>query len=234
MLGGHTVADTRQPQLLYLPPPFSCYVFPEKDVRWEMLTESPTQGQLSGLGKTKQWTVRAGDKEAPDAAWMVADPPEGLEALSNLVAFKWRSMEAWFEEDDEVFVHPRDPYHRIDVLNSSRHVRVMVEGEVVADSHRPRLLFETHLPTRYYIPLADVRLDLLERSSTLTRCPYKGIASYWSVKVGGELKKDLAWTYELPIPESPKIENLVCFFNEKVDIEVDGEVIGSPPTPWSK
>jgi uncharacterized protein (DUF427 family) len=112
-------------------------------------------------------------------------------------------------------------------------VRVVVDGEVVADTHRPRLLFETSLPTRYYIPKTDVRMDLLEPTQTSTQCPYKGKAVYWSVRLGDKVLKDLVWGYPFPIPECPKIENLVCFYNEKVDIYVDDELQPRPETPWS-
>jgi uncharacterized protein (DUF427 family) len=142
-------------------------------------------------------------------------------------------MDAWFEEDDEVFVHPRDPYHRVDVLNSSRHVKVTLGGELVAETRRPRLLFETSLPVRYYIPMLDVKMELLDPSDTISRCPYKGVAAYWSVRAGGTVHPDLAWSYRSPIPECPKIENLIAFFNERVDLEVDEERLERPQTPWS-
>ena len=142
-------------------------------------------------------------------------------------------MDSWYEEDDEIFVHARDPYTRVDVLNSSRAVRVEVDGKVVAETKRPRLLFETGLPTRYYIPKQDVRMDLLERSESTTRCPYKGVASYWSLRLGNKHYQDLVWSYEAPIPECPKIENLLCFYNEKVDLYIDGERQDRPHTHWS-
>ncbi|MDQ3966496.1 MAG: DUF427 domain-containing protein, partial [Actinomycetota bacterium] len=141
--------------------------------------------------------------------------------------------DAWYEEDEEVFVHPRDPYHRVDILDSSRHVRVLVNGEVVAETDRPELLFETGLPTRYYIPPEDVREELLVPSDTTTQCPYKGVASYWSVDAGGELFEDLSWYYPEPLPEAAKISGLLCFFNERVDLEVDGEKQPRPRTRWS-
>ena len=147
--------------------------------------------------------------------------------------FRWNLMDAWYEEDDEVFVHPRDPNHRVDVLNSSRHVKIKVDGELVAETGRPRLLFETDLPVRYYFPRLDVRMDLLEPTDSVSRCPYKGVASYWSVRAGGKVHKDIAWSYKSPIPECPKIENLIAFYNEKVDIEVDGRAVERPMTPWS-
>jgi uncharacterized protein (DUF427 family) len=145
----------------------------------------------------------------------------------------WNEVDSWFEEDEEVFKHPRDPYHRVDVLNSSRHVRVMVGGVVVAESMKPRLLFETNLPTRYYLPKLDVRTDLLFPTLTSSVCPYKGTAEYWSVNVGGKSYVDIAWGYPSPVPEAAKIAGLVCFYNEKVDIEVDGQSLARPSTHFS-
>jgi uncharacterized protein (DUF427 family) len=110
---------------------------------------------------------------------------------------------------------------------------VRVGGVLVAESRRPRLLFETGLPVRYYLPKLDVRLDLLVPSPTRTRCPYKGEAVYWSVQAGGELAEDIVWSYPAPIPEAPKIENLLAFYNEKTDITVDGIVQERPATKWS-
>jgi uncharacterized protein (DUF427 family) len=142
-------------------------------------------------------------------------------------------MDAWYEEDEQIFVHPRDPYHRVDILESSRHVKVRVNGEVVAETQRPKILFETGLPPRYYIPPEDVSTDALVKSEKTTRCPYKGIASYWSVEAGGERMENLIWHYSEPIPEASKIKGHLCFFNEKVDIEVDGEKQEKPRTQWS-
>ncbi len=233
LLGGTTVADSGRGQLLYLPPPHNAYAFPREDVRWDLIRESTATDSVSGLGLVKLWSVEAGSKTAENAAWTVPQPPAGLDALAGLVMFRWNLMDAWYEEDDEVFVHPRDPGHRVDVLNSSRHVKVMVNGELVAETRRPRLLFETSLPVRYYIPRLDVRMELLEPTDTLTRCPYKGVASYWSVSAGGTTHQDLAWSYTSPIPECPKIENLIAFYNERVDLEIDGERLPRPRTPWS-
>lgn len=179
-----------------------------------------------------------GGRRAEKAAWTYPDPAAGLEALKDHIAFYWKEMDAWYEEDDEVFVHPRDPYHRVDVLRSSRHVRIEAAGQLVADSHRPCLLFETGLPTRYYLPKQDVRMDLFEPSRTTSQCPYKGIAVYWTMRAGRgggreQGPRDLLWAYPFPIPECPKIENLVSFYNEKVDITVDGEPQPRPTTIWS-
>jgi uncharacterized protein (DUF427 family) len=145
-------------------------------------------------------------------------------------------VDHWYEEDEEVFVHPRDPYHRVDILESSRHVKVRVNGEVVAQTDRPKLLFETGLPTRYYIPPEDVSQEALVESEKKTRCPYKGVASYWSVEAGGERVEDIVWYYPEPIPEAAKIKGLLAFFNEEVDLEVDLEVDCEekerPQTQW--
>jgi uncharacterized protein (DUF427 family) len=233
-LAGTMVADSKRAQLLFLPPPFNSYAFPRDDVRWDLLQDSGATTSMPGLGEIKLWSVSAGGKVAENAAWTFEQAPDGLEQLADLVVFIWPLMDAWYEEDDEVFVHPRDPYHRVDVLNSSRHVSVSVGGEVVAETRRPRLLFETSLPVRYYIPRLDVRMDLLEPTETTSRCPYKGVASYWSVRAGGKVHPDLAWSYKAPIPECPKIENLVAFYNERVDLDVDGERQVRPRTPWSE
>jgi uncharacterized protein (DUF427 family) len=178
--------------------------------------------------------VRVGDRAAEHAAWGYPAPPADRLGLRDHVAFEWPKMDAWFEEDDEVYVHARDPYKRVDVLHSSRHVRVVVAGEVVCDTRRPTLLFETGLPTRYYVPKTDVRMDLLEPTETETRCPYKGLASYYSVRIGSTVVRDIAWCYRHPIPECGKIENLVCFFDERVDaVYVDGQLEPRPRTRWS-
>jgi uncharacterized protein (DUF427 family) len=233
VVGGTTIADSRRAQLLYLPPPLNAYTFPRTDVRWDLVSESGAAVSMPGVGEVKRWSVTVGGTVKEDSVWTFPHPPDGLEPLAELVMFRWNLVDAWFEEDDEVFVHPRDPYHRVDVLNSSRHVQVSVGGVLLADTRRPRLLFETSLPVRYYIPKLDVRMELLQPSQTVSRCPYKGIASYWSVRAEGTVLPDLAWSYKSPIPECPKIENLIAFFDERVDLDVDGERMERPHTPWS-
>jgi uncharacterized protein (DUF427 family) len=118
-------------------------------------------------------------------------------------------------------------------MHSSRHIKILIDGVVVAESGRPRLLFETGLPTRYYLPKQDVRMELLERSDTVTRCPYKGEAQYYSVRIGDKLHKDLVWYYRYPVPECTKIQDLACFFNERVDLYEDNELLPRPISPWS-
>ena len=232
MLGGITVADSRAVMLMLENKRLAIYYFPVKDVRLDLFVPTRFTSNHPGKGQASFYSVKVGDRVAEKAAWRYLQPER--EDLKDYVAFYWDKMDAWFEEDDEVFVHPRDPYHRVDVLNSSRRVKIVVGGEVVAETTRPRLLFETGLPTRYYIPKVDARLDLLTPTNTTTRCPYKGKASYWTVKVNGKEFIDIVWGYPAPIPECPKIENLLCFYDEKVDaVYVDGELQPRPITPWS-
>ena len=162
-------------------------------------------------------------------------PLDGAPDLSAFVAFYWNKVDNWFEEDEEVFVHARDPYKRVDALRSSRHVEIRVHGETVADTTRPILLFETGLPTRYYIPKLDVRLDLLTPTDTVTRCPYKGQARYWNVTAGGRVVEDAGWSYTYPLPAMSSVAAHVCFFQERVDETwVDDEQVERPQTPWSR
>jgi uncharacterized protein (DUF427 family) len=232
-LGDTVVADSRRALLLrqYGPGRLPTYYFPRADVRMELLRPAAA-GQPAGA--TSRWAVVVGDRVAEDAASMELDPPPDLAALAGHITFAWHKMDAWYEEEEQVFVHARDPYKRVDVLPSSRHVRVVIAGETVADTRRPALLFETTLPTRYYIPPEDVRGDLLEPTRTTTRCPYKGVASYWSIRIGDQLARDVVWSYPDPIPECPKIKGLLCFFNERVDLYVDGELQPRPQTPWAE
>ena len=231
---GQIVANSRRVMLLREPGRQPVYYFPREDVRAEVLVPTGHATPCPAAGAGACWTVRVGDRTAEHAAWGDPDPPPHRLPLRGHVAFEWAKMDAWFEEDDEVYVHARDPYKRVDVLHSSRHVRVVVAGVLVAETRRPSLLFETGLPTRYYLPKTDVRMDLLVPTETETRCPYKGVASYYSVQVGATMAPDVAWCYRHPIPECSKIENLVCFYNERVDaLYVDGEIQPRPRTRWS-
>jgi uncharacterized protein (DUF427 family) len=227
--GGRKIADSKRALLAWEQGALSAYWFPKDDVALDLLTPDD---QASSAG-TLLWTLRVGDRVAEKAARSVVDPSGDRAQLKDHIALYWNKMDAWYEEDDEVFVHPRDPYHRVDVLRSSRHVRVEVNGQTVAETQRPSLLFETSLPTRYYIPKQDVRMDLLVPTETRTSCPYKGVASYWSVRAGDELVPDIVWAYPSPIPECAKIENMLSFFNERADIFVDGEREERPKTQWS-
>jgi len=228
-LGGETIADSKEPLLLigYGPDLLPTYFFGKECVRMDLLS-APFEKE----GK-RFWTVCAGDKLAHGAAWEYIDPPAAMAALKDQFTFEWSKMDAWYEEEEEVFVHARDPHKRVDVMPSSRHVKVVIAGTTIAETSRPRLLFETSLPTRFYIPQEDLHMEFLQPSEKRTRCPYKGEAIYWSVKIGEQIVEDVVWSYPSPIPENPKIKGLLCFFNEKVDLYVDGELQARPYTPWS-
>ena len=170
-------------------------------------------------------TIRAhgGSHEAP------AFRPDD-EALAGYVIVDFDAFDAWYEEDEPNVGHPRDPFHRIDIVRSRRHVRVEHDGVVVAESTEPYLLFEPPLPVRYYLPPQDVRMDLLSASETSTVCAYKGQASYWSL----EAEDDVAWSYPQPLREAAEVTDRLAFFNERIDIVVDGTPLERPETPWSR
>jgi len=230
-LGGELIADTKRLKLVWEVPYYPAYYFPREDVRMELLTANGRTRRSPRLGDAHNFTVQVGGRRAEDAAWHYPQSP--VEELRDLFRFDWNAMDGWFEEDEEVYVHPHDPYTRIDILHSSRHVEVEVNGVKVADTHRPTLLFETRLPTRYYIPKVDVRMDLLIPTDTVTGCAYKGFAQYWSVAARDETIKDLAWSYKTPLPENVKIAGLVAFYNEHADLIVDGERQARPKTKFS-
>ncbi len=233
MVQGKFIADSSAAELLFETGRLPVYYFQRESVESDVLSESGRFEDDPVKGRTTFYNVTVGDRTIEDGAWSC----KGLETngpdISGLVAFDWNKMDSWFEEDEEVFVHARDPYHRIDVVESSRRVEVSVNGLKVADSTRAMFLFETGLPTRYYLPKTDVRLDLLERTELHTSCPYKGTADYWSVWTEDGVAEDIVWGYETPIPEAPKIAGRLCFYNEKVDIIIDGVKQERPKTKWS-
>ena len=233
--GGAYIADSTAAHLLFETRHLPVYYFPRADVRFDLLTPTDHHTYCPYKGEASYWTIKAGDRVAENAVWGYPKPYDELPQIRDYVAFYWDRVDHWYEEDDEVFVHARDPYKRVDVVNSSRRVEVVLGGVQVADTRRARFLFETRLPTRYYIPIEDVRQDLLVPSTKVTACPYKGRAKYFSVKIGDTLFEDIVWSYPDPIPECPKIAGYLCFFNEHVDeIRVDGVVVPRPETPWSR
>jgi uncharacterized protein (DUF427 family) len=174
--------------------------------------------------------VRVGNHVSENAVWAYETPFDEGEVYAGYLAFYWGRVDHWFEEDEEIFVHARSPYKRVDAILSDREVRVVLGGETVAESSRAHFLFETGMPTRYYIPQEDVRMDLLTASETTTSCPYKGDASYWTANIGDEEIADIVWSYPKPLAECGKIEGLLCFYNERVDeVFVDGVATGKPP-----
>lgn len=235
--GGRQIADTTNALLLmggYRPPKYelSNYAFPALDVLHGILAEG-ARSEDDPRGEVRFYDVTVGGRLLVDGAWTFSTPTAGFEDLQDHVVFDWNAMDSWWEEDEQVYVHPRDPYHRVDALRSSRRVRVSRDGVELASTDRPVLLFETGMPTRYYIPRMDVRMELLTASETRTQCPYKGIADYYSATIAGEVLADIAWTYTIPVPECPRIEQLVCFFAEHLDVEVDGQRQAPPTTKWT-
>ena len=231
--GGEIIADSYNVMLLKESSYELVYYFPQADV-WSELLEPTDHTTASGYkGEAVHWSVRVGEREAENAAWVYPDTKDNRPDLRGYIAFKWGAMDHWYEENEEVFVHPRDPYHRVDTIQSDRHIRVEIDGVTVAETTRPLLLFETGLPTRYYIPQDDVRMDLLSLTDTHTHCPYKGEASYWTVDIEGVEHRDVVWGYLDPIAEIPRIEGLLAFYNEKLDIYVDGEQESKPRTVFA-
>jgi len=224
-LAGRLVADSTHPVMVWEKPYYPTYYFPIDDMRADLVPSGDVNRSPS-RGEGTVFDVRVTGATAPGAATRYLDSP--IEQLRDLVRLDWSAMTEWFEEDEIVYTHPRDPYTRVDILPSSRHVRVEIDGIVVADTHQPRLLFETGLPTRYYVPLTDVRMDLLRPSSSESYCPYKGTARYLSLDTRDSVKPDVAWVYRTPLPESQKIAGLVSFYNERADIYVDGELQDRP------
>jgi uncharacterized protein (DUF427 family) len=230
--GDEEVANSRRALFLswYGPGILPTYCIPPSDARSEMFTPAEGDGTFEFL---VNHDVNAGDLIVPGSAQQFRNPPERLKELDGYWTFTWDAGLSWFEEALEVHVHARDPLTRVDVLPSERHVRVELDGELIAESNRPHALFETHLPTRWYLPVDDVRADLLVPSDTVTRCPYKGTAAYWSIQTAERLHRDVAWFYPEPVVECPRIAGLVCFFNERVDLIIDGAPEPRPQTPWS-
>lgn len=232
-LDGVTVADSVRMKLLHESGHLPVYYFPLDDVDASLLETTDTSTHCPLKGDASYFDLVVGERRVPDAAWTYPDPVAGAPFLAGYVAFFWDAVDHWYEEDEEIIVHAPDPYHRIDVRSGSRHVVVSAGGRVVADTKRPKLLFETGLPTRYYILPEDVDLAALKPSATTTQCPYKGTADYFSIAREGAEQREVAWRYRSPSPEVAPIAGLICFFNERCDIEVDGVAEKRPTTQWS-
>jgi uncharacterized protein (DUF427 family) len=228
--GRELVADTAHPLLVWEIPYYPSYYLPISDVRAELVATGAVEHSPS-RGDAELYDVKVAQATAPAAARRYRDSP--IEELREVVRIDWQAMDEWLEEDEPVYTHPRDPYTRVDILASSRHLEVKVDDVTVAESHQPRILFETGLPPRYYLPLSDLRLDMLAPSGTVSHCPYKGTANYWHLDVSGQRHEDFVWMYRMPLPESQKIAGLGAFYNEKVDLYLEGERQERPRTPFS-
>jgi uncharacterized protein (DUF427 family) len=221
LVGGHVVADSYRPLLVWENPHFPQYYLPRDDVRAELVETGETKHSPS-RGAARILDVRIAGLERSSAALHYPDSP--IPELRDAVRFDWDAMDEWLEEDEPVYTHPRSPYTRVDILGSSRHVRVSVGGVVLAESRQPRVLFETGLRPRFYLPMSDVNLELLRPSTLRTHCPYKGTASYWDVVLpDGAVHEGVVWTYRMPLPECQKVAGLLAFYDEKLDVDLDGE-----------
>jgi uncharacterized protein (DUF427 family) len=228
-LGAELVFDTTAARYVWEVPYYPQYYVPLADVRPEFLRDEDHPQHVQ-FGPSRIFGLVGASQTRPSSA-RVFDEGDG--PVAGLVRFDWAAL-SWFEEDEPIYGHPRNPYARVDALRSHRHVRVELDGLVLADTRSPVLLFETGLPTRYYIDRTDVAFEHLEPSDSQTLCPYKGVTSgYWSVRVGDTLHADLAWTYNTPLPAVAPIANLVAFYNEKLDITVDGVELPRPCTHFS-
>jgi uncharacterized protein (DUF427 family) len=222
MFAGEVVADSRRAKLLHETGLLPVWYIPMDDVRMDLLEPTDQHSHCPFKGDASYWTVRVGAKVAENAVWGYPEPLESTPPIAGHVAFYQDRMDAWYEEDEQVHGHPRDPYHRVDIRPSSRAVRVTIDGDLIAESTRPLLVFETGLPVRYYLPPEDVGTDLLESSATTTYCPYKGDASY--LARGG---RDVAWVYREPLDGAQRISGHVAFLGDRAVVEVDGEPL--PP-----
>lgn len=229
---GELVVDSRAVRVLHEARQLARYYFPRGDVRMDLLERSDHTTSSPPKGDAEYWHLRVGDRVVENAAWSYPDPPEGASGLAGLIAFYWRAMDEWREEDEVALSHARDPYHRVDVVRTSRHVRVSIDGAVVAESRRALVLYEAGLPPRWYLPAEDVSAPLRESDLTTT-CADKGHAEYRSVELGDEVRENIAWLYREPLHDAAGVVDRLAFFNEQVDIEVDGELQERPGGPWA-
>jgi uncharacterized protein (DUF427 family) len=232
MLGGQTVFDTSHAQYVWEWSKYPQYYIPLEDIRPNLLVDENHEQHLH-RGTVRLHGLRVGQITRPSVARLYTE--DAIAAVTGHVRFEWDALDAWFEEDEEVFVHPRNPYTRVDALRSTRRVRIELDGTILAESASPVMVFETGLPTRYYLNRTDVNFDHLIPSDTATACPYKGRTSgYWSVRLGDTTYSDLPWAYDFPTRQLLPIAGLIAFYNEKVDITLDGELLPRPITHFSK
>lgn len=222
VFGGATVLDTTNGMLLHESNLLPQLYLPRDDIRGDLLTRTEHRTHCPFKGDASYWSVTVKGETADNALWSYLDPLPDAGWLRDLVAPYWASMDAWFDEDEEVAGHLRDPYHRVDVRSTSRHVRVLAGDDLIAESRRAVVLSETGLPNRFYLPTDDVRSEALEFSGTHTVCPYKGTASYRSLRTPSGLIADVAWYYPEPLDGVRAIRGHLCFVAEGVQTWVDG------------
>jgi uncharacterized protein (DUF427 family) len=225
---GELVADADPPLLVWEHRYYPQYFFAPGDLKAQLRLAGPGPRSKS-LGPSELFDVVVGGRMLAGAAQRYPEAP--IEDLRDAVTLTWSAFDTWLAEEEVIHTHARDPYVRVDAMPSSRHVRVVAGGEVVAESRRPVVLTQTGLPPRYYLPRLDVRMDLLTPTDTVSYCAYKGTASYWTLNVGDLELTDIAWGYDTPLREGLRVAGLVCFWPEKsADLQfyVDGELIEGP------
>jgi uncharacterized protein (DUF427 family) len=222
VVADRVVLDTTRAHLLHETGILPVAYAPLEDFDQTLLERTETSTHCPFKGDASYWSLRIGDRVVEDAVWAYEDPLEPSDWLRGFAALDARKADSWLVEDEPTLGHLRDPYHRVDVHDSSRRVEVRAGGEVIADSAHPKMLFETSLPGRPYIPRADIRPGVLERSDRRTVCPYKGEATYWHVHAGGQVLRDAAWSYETPLPESLRAAACVSFDGEGIEVSVEG------------
>lgn len=229
MLNGEVVFDTTRAFYVWEWPPYPQYYIPVDDVTTPFLIDEQHEERLR-FGTAHRHGLRVGDVHRAHAARRYGT--DARAEIAGTVRFEWAALDAWFEEEEEIFVHPRNPYTRVDALRSHRQLRVESDGVVLAETTCPVLVFETGLPTRYYIDKTDVRFEHLIRSDTVTSCPYKGTTTaYWSTRDGDDTQgKDLAWSYDYPTTALTAITGMVSFYNEVLDLVLDGQALARPVT----
>jgi uncharacterized protein (DUF427 family) len=230
-LNGGVVFDTTAALYVWEWPNYPQYYIPLTDVNGEALIDENRDEHLQ-RGSARRHGLRVGEVSRPGVAHVYGKP--SLEGLEGMVRFDWAALDAWFEEDEQVFVHPRNPYARVDALRSTRDVRVELDGVTLAAADASVMVFETGLPTRYYFDRTAVNFEHLRATDSVTACPYKGRTSgYWSVVIGDTVYADLAWAYDFPTHQLLPIAGLIAFYNEKVDLVLDGERLERPHTHFS-
>lgn len=224
-IGGEVVADSRSVKALHETGQMMRLFFARADVRTDLLEGAERSKGSDVTGDAHCWSVRAGGRLLKAVVRSYDDPPRSAPPIQGYLSFDLEKVDAWYLEDDEGYAHPRDPYHSFDIHNAARRVIVRLGDRVIADSKRPRILFETGVAPRYYLPLEDVRVDLFERSETVSECPYKGDGQHWNVSSDGKWIKDAAWSLPAPLGEATQIKDWFCFYAEKVELEIDGHRI---------
>lgn len=233
-LGGEAVVDTTRAKLLHESGLMLRWYFPRENVREDLLTPTDKRTHCPIKGDASYFTVTVCDRVAESAAWTYPEPVAGAPDLRDHLSFYFEALDEWLEEDEPVSGHPRDPYHRIDVRETSRRVRISLDGHTLAESANALALFETGLPTRWYLPRADVDASLLREDDTTSVCSYKGTASYHAVALDDRLEEGIAWYYPEPAREVAPIEDRICFYDERVDVEIDGVAQQRPESPFAR